>query len=77
MPSITGCLLSRKLVGAVCAMLAILGAMVLHGFFGLTDYLTGAAIATIGTLGGAQIVGQAWIDCNKGDPSDVPVSESA
>lgn len=67
MPSLAGCLLSRKLIGSVCAMLTILGAMALHGFFGLSDYLTGAAIATIGSLGGAQIIGQAWIDRN--DPS--------
>ena len=73
MPSLAGCLLSRKLIGSICAMLAILGAMALHGFFGLSDYLTGGAIATIGSLGGAQIIGQTWIDRNNTDPLDVPV----
>ena len=73
MPSLAGCLLSRKLIGSVCAMLSILGAMALHGFFGLSDYLTGGAIATIGSLGGAQIIGQAWIDRNNTGPPAVPV----
>ncbi len=72
MPSLAGCLLSRKLIGSVCAMLTILGAMALHGFFGLSDYLTGGAIATIGSLGGVQIIGQAWIDHNNISTLDVP-----
>lgn len=75
MPSLTSCQLSRKLTGSICAMLAILGAIALHGYFGLSDYLTGAAIATLGSLGGAQIIGQAWVDRNTTGPPDVPVSE--
>jgi len=57
---------SRKLIGAVAAMFAILGALIICGFFGLSDFLTGGAIATIGSLGGAQVIGQAWIDRNNG-----------
>lgn len=75
MPSIGGCLLSRKLIGSVCAMLAILGTLALQGYFGLSDYLTGGAVATLGSLGGAQIIGQAWVDCNKGSTPDVPAFE--
>ncbi len=77
MPSLAGCLLSRKLIGSISAMFAILGAMALQGFFGLSDALTCAAVATIGSLGGAQIVGQAWIDRNTSALPDVPVSERA
>jgi len=47
-------------------MLAILGALALQGYFGLSDYLTGGAIATIGSLGGAQVLGQAWVARNNG-----------
>ena len=73
MPSPTSCLLSRKLIGSVCAMLSILGALALQGFLGLSDYQTGGAIAVIGSLGGAQIFSQAWIDSNKGGPPGVPI----
>lgn len=66
MANISGCLLSRKLVGSVAAMLSILGALALHGFFGLSDVLTAGAIGTIGSLGGVQVIGQAWIDKSNG-----------
>lgn len=71
---IAGCLLSRKLVGSVCAMLSILGTLALHGYFGLSDVLTGGAIATIGSLGGAQVLGQAWVDHANGGSVDAPIS---
>jgi hypothetical protein len=77
MPSLAGCLLSRKLIGSICAMLTILGALALQGYFGLSDYLTGAAIATIGSLGGAQVLGQAWVDRNNGGAPDVPVFDGS
>jgi len=72
MPSAIACVLSRKLIGAVAAMLSILGALAIHGFFGISDVVTGGAIATLGSLGGAQVLGQAWVDRNNGGAVDGP-----
>lgn len=77
MPNIVSCLISRKLIGSVAAMLAILGALALHGYFGLSDLITGEAIATIGALGGAQVVGQAWVDKNNGGKIDTPSADAS